>query len=181
MTGLKRAAWIARVIVGALVLAAAAGAQAPPAFEVASIKPSGDEGDQVNAGARISVTQVRFTRLSLKDLIAAAYRMRTSQVVGPDWIAQGRFDIAAKIPDGVSPALVPEMMQALLANRFQMKAHRETKEFPVYALVVGTARSSRNRRRIPMRPSRHRPASRWRPAEAGPAWRSTSAAARRTA
>jgi uncharacterized protein (TIGR03435 family) len=129
---------IARILVcGVFFAAAIAAAQTPPAFEVASIKPSDDQADQVQAGVRISGAQVRFTRLSLKDVIAAAYRTKTSQIVGPDWIGQMRFDIAAKIPEGTSASLVPEMLQALLGDRFQLKAHRDMKEFAVYALVVG--------------------------------------------
>ena len=47
-----------------------------------------------------------------------------------------RFDIAAKLPEGSEQTDVPEMMQSLLADRFQMKAHREMKELPVYSLEV---------------------------------------------
>src|SRR5215467_5517352 len=47
-----------------------------------------------------------------------------------------RFDVAATLPDGALPAQVPEMMQALLADRFQLGLHREQKEFPVYSLEV---------------------------------------------
>jgi uncharacterized protein (TIGR03435 family) len=48
-----------------------------------------------------------------------------------------RFDILAKMPEGASKEKVPEMLQALLADRFKMTVHRETKELPAYALVVG--------------------------------------------
>src|SRR5262249_37158039 len=80
--------------------------------------------------------QVRITYLSLKDYIGIAYRLRINQVVGPDWLASQRFDIAAKLPDNAARADVPEMLQTLLADRFQMKAHRDMKEFPVYILDV---------------------------------------------
>jgi uncharacterized protein (TIGR03435 family) len=111
--------------------------QAAPAFEVASIRPSGDQVTQVNVGVRVSDSQVRLTFLSLRDYVAMAYGVRPHQITGPDWLAQSRFDIAAKIPDGGTAAQMPEMLQALLADRFQAKVHREAKEFPVYALVVG--------------------------------------------
>jgi uncharacterized protein (TIGR03435 family) len=65
-----------------------------------------------------------------------AYRLKLYQVSGPDWIGQDRFDVIATLPDGVLPAQAPEMMQSLLEERFQMKTHREKKEFPVYALVI---------------------------------------------
>jgi uncharacterized protein (TIGR03435 family) len=58
------------------------------------------------------------------------------QIAGPDWLRSEIFEIHAKIPEGYSKDQVPEMLQALLADRFQLKAHRENKEQPVYALVV---------------------------------------------
>ena len=48
-----------------------------------------------------------------------------------------RFDISATLPAGSAPAQLPEMLQALLAERFQVKLHREKKEFPVYVLLPG--------------------------------------------
>jgi uncharacterized protein (TIGR03435 family) len=100
-----------------------------PEFEVASIKPSSEQTTQVNMGLRVSGSQVRISYMSLKDYIAIAYRVRADQVVGPDWIAQERFDIAAKIPDDAPAGQVAEMLQALLADRFGLKAHRERKSF----------------------------------------------------
>ena len=74
---------------------------------------------------------------SLADLIRIGFRVKPYQVQGPDWMAQQRFEIQAKIPDGVSQDLVPEMLQALLAERFKMTYHLDKKELPVYALMVG--------------------------------------------
>jgi len=108
----------------------------PPAFEVASIRSSADQPTQASIGVRISGSQVRISGLTLKDYVGMAYRLPTGQVTGPDWIAQERFDIAAKLSDGAASDQVPEMLQALLANRFQLQIHRESKEFPVYALSV---------------------------------------------
>lgn len=117
-------------------VAAAPGAQAP-AFEVASIRPSPEQAPaQGAAGVKITQRQARFSYLSLKDYIGIAHRVRLHQIVAPDWIASARFDIAATIPaDGNADAL-PEMLSALLAERFQLKTHRESREFPVYVLEV---------------------------------------------
>jgi uncharacterized protein (TIGR03435 family) len=52
-------------------------------------------------------------------------------------MASERFDINAKLPDGSSGDQIPQMIQALLTDRFGMKFHWEMKDFPVYALVVG--------------------------------------------
>ncbi len=65
-----------------------------------------------------------------------AYRVKDYQILAPDWLASEKFDIAAKLPEGGSRDQVPAMLQALLADRFQMKLHHDSKEFPVYGLVV---------------------------------------------
>jgi uncharacterized protein (TIGR03435 family) len=83
-------------------------------------------------------SQFRTSFLTLKDYIGMAYRLKLYQISGPDWIGSDRFDVAATLPDGSLPAQVPEMMQTLLEDRFQLKVHREKKEFPVYALEVLT-------------------------------------------
>jgi uncharacterized protein (TIGR03435 family) len=111
-------------------------AQASPSFEVASIRPASEQINQVNAGLRIAGSQVRVTAMSLKDYIGMAYGVRPQQIDGPDWLGQARFDLAATIPSGGSAEQFPEMMRTLLADRFQMKMHRESREFPVYALGV---------------------------------------------
>ena len=109
-----------------------------PEFEVASVKPAQQPGAnmQVNVGFHIDGAQVRLTFSSLRDLLSIAYRLRYYQVEGPDWIASERFDIAAKLPEGARREQVPEMLQALLADRFQLALHHGTKEAPVLALVV---------------------------------------------
>jgi len=124
-----------------LAVAASAFAQPPPRveFEVASIRPSSAPGDGrgATAGVHIDGAQVRYVLLSIKDYIGTAYKTRFAQIVAPDWIGSERFDIVATLPAGATQAQVPEMLQSLLAERFGLKVHRETREFPVYALVVG--------------------------------------------
>jgi len=121
-------------------LTVSAFAQAPPRpeFEVASIKPSAplDQG-KVNVGLHIDGAQVRCVALSLRDYLGIAYRIKATLITGPDWTASERFDISATLPAGSTTAQLPEMFQALLADRFQVKTHRDKKEFPVYALLVG--------------------------------------------
>lgn len=126
---------IALAVLGAAMVCAQ---NAPrPEFEVATIRPTGDVTQgQVSAGVRIDGAQVRWAGLTLKDYIGAAYRLRVYQITGPDSISSDRFDIAATLPPGTPPDQIPEMMQALLEERFQLKMHREKKEFPVYALEV---------------------------------------------
>lgn len=106
-------------------------------FDVASIHPSASAPrPTVGAGLRITGTQATFSTMSIKDLVGLAYGLPPSRIVGPDWLAQERFDVAATIPAGATRAQVPAMLQALLADRFQLRAHRETRDLPVYALTI---------------------------------------------
>ena len=128
-------------IVFALLLCSAAFAQQPPTkveFEVASIKPSAPQPlGRVMIRMNVDDGMLRYTNVALKDCIRTAYRVKDFQVQGPDWLGSARFDIDAKLPDGASKDQVPEMLQALLADRFKLTIHRENKEHPVYALVAG--------------------------------------------
>jgi uncharacterized protein (TIGR03435 family) len=112
-------------------------------FEVASIKPYKGPVTMISSntepGGRFVAQQQ-----SLRDLIGLAYKVRDSQIVGgPDWLGTARFDITAKA-DRELPAFDPgggtgpleQMLQALLADRFKLVAHRETRELPIFALVM---------------------------------------------
>jgi uncharacterized protein (TIGR03435 family) len=105
----------------------------PPAFEVASVKPAASTAGRIMVDAgRISCTSV-----NLKSVLMRAYDVKRYQIAGPSWLGSEGYDIIAKVPDGVPEEQIPAMLQALLAERFQMTVHRETREQPVYALVVG--------------------------------------------
>jgi uncharacterized protein (TIGR03435 family) len=117
-----------------------------PAFDVASVKTAVPPGREpmfcivpCTFGERLTVvgSRVDIRFMSLYQLIVTAYRIKPYQLTGPDWMRSQRFDIAAKIPDGVFKDRVPEMLQALLAERFKLSIHRNNKEQPVLALVVG--------------------------------------------
>ena len=106
-------------------------------FEVAAIKPSAQTAQtQTSAGMHIDGSMVRYSALSLKLYLGMAYRLKNYQISAPDWMASERWDITAKLPDGSDTKQIPEMLQTLLRDRFQMKMHRETKELPVYGLIV---------------------------------------------
>lgn len=105
-----------------------------PTFEAASVKPntSGSGSSSTNG----SSGQIVFTNVSLSRLIQRAYGVKPYQFAGPDWLDSVRFDIAAKYPAGASKDQRPLMLQTLLADRFHLAIHRESKEMPAYALVV---------------------------------------------
>ena len=118
----------------------------PSSFEVASVKTAGEPARDLmfcigpcTFGERLNVvgSRVDIRFMSLYNLVVTAYRIKPHQLSGPDWMRSQRFDIAAKIPDGVSKDQVPEMLQALLAERFKLSIHRDSKDQAVFALVVG--------------------------------------------
>jgi uncharacterized protein (TIGR03435 family) len=116
-------------------LAAFGQTEPPPAFEVASVKPNtSGSGSSRTSG---TTGQLTITNRSLKELIKMAYSVQDFQLSAPDWLGSAKFDIVAKIPAGAQNNQLPAMMQALLAERFHLAVHRESKEMPAYALVVG--------------------------------------------
>jgi uncharacterized protein (TIGR03435 family) len=126
--------------------APAASSATGPVFEVATIRPAASiqniiqqlqAGKAPPIGMVIDGTRLYMGFQSLADLIRIAYRLKAYQIQGPDWMSQQRFEIQAKIPEGVPEDKVPEMLQALLAERFKLAIHHDQKELPVYALIVG--------------------------------------------
>ena len=106
-------------------------------FEVASIKPSPPDGQSGMGISGPAPEQFRTVNAPLERIILYAFGRRDYQLVGaPDWIRSERFDITAKYPANHSPAQVPAMVRALLEDRFKLKTHAETREGPVYALVL---------------------------------------------
>lgn len=106
-------------------------------FEVASIRPSKPpSGGRMRIGMNVDGAMLRYSNANLKDCIRTAFRVKEFQVQGPEWLSAARFDIVAKLPDGSSKEQVPEMLQSLLAERFKLALHRDTKEHAVYALVA---------------------------------------------
>jgi uncharacterized protein (TIGR03435 family) len=120
-----------------IVFSACAVSAQTPAFEVASIKQAAPmSGGKMMMGFGGDEGRINYTNVSLKDVVARAYRMKPYQVSGPSWLESERYNITAKIPEGARDQ-TPEMLQNLLAERFHMTAHKESKELPIYALIVG--------------------------------------------
>jgi len=120
------------------VFSAAAAWPQAPAFEVASIKPAAPmEQGKMRIGFGGDAGRINYTNVTLKDVIARAYGVKPFQVSGPSWMESDRYDITAKIPDGVPGSKVPEMLQSLLIERFKMTVRKENKEQSIYALVIG--------------------------------------------
>jgi uncharacterized protein (TIGR03435 family) len=124
-------------------------APAPQTFDVASIHINNTETDgHHHIISDPGESHFRTVNLALRDLIQFAYGVPDSQILeGPAWLDSIMFDIDAKSDPAVDAelrALPTEqarhqkqlMVQALLANRFELKVHQETRQLPVYALVV---------------------------------------------
>jgi uncharacterized protein (TIGR03435 family) len=122
-------------------------------FDVASVKPNTSDPDP--ASARFTVLaggRLVITGIPLREIIRVAYQVPEYQLIGgPDWIGESRFDIVAKaegmpvlrFPPGLDAPGHPvyPMLRGLLADRFKLGVHHETRTLPMYALVL--ARSDR--------------------------------------
>jgi uncharacterized protein (TIGR03435 family) len=105
-------------------------------FDVTTVKmnPSGDDRWRLGPPGNGSVSIVN---LQLHRIIASSFRVQDSMVFGPGWLNDTRYDIVGKGPDpNASNPEVWEMMRSLLAERFKLKYHVESREFPIYALTV---------------------------------------------
>jgi uncharacterized protein (TIGR03435 family) len=116
-----------------------AAVKSPPKFEVATIKPGHNDGHGPS-GIRPAPGGERYiaTNITLKALITVAYRLRPDQVIGgPGWMDTDVYDMNAKAEQPSSLEELHLMLRDLLADRFKLRFHRDTKEMPIYALTVG--------------------------------------------
>jgi uncharacterized protein (TIGR03435 family) len=111
---------------------------ANPEFEVATIKPS----DPNRPGKLFTVRgqNVVTINTTMSDIITMAYDLHPKQIVGgPAWLESDKYDLTGKpdVPGQPNVAQMKVMFQKLLADRLQLKFHREKRELNVYALTVG--------------------------------------------
>ena len=139
---------LARLLVAGLVLAAGSTVftQTPPSltFEVASINPVPPiTAAQIQSGnARMGMTvndaRVDIGYMSVANLLPIAFAVKPYQIAGlAPGVNDQRFDIRATLPKGATREQVPEMLRAMLTERFGLVVHREKREMPVYGLTVG--------------------------------------------
>jgi uncharacterized protein (TIGR03435 family) len=109
-----------------------------PAFDVASVRQSQHAvGPDYNNQITYSPTGITARNVTLKRLIAEAYRLQMNQIFGPGWIDRNEYDIEAKTDDAASREQMAPMLQSLLAERFNLRKHSEMREMRVYELVIG--------------------------------------------
>ena len=134
---------LALAAAGAAVLAqtAPAGPAAPQSFEVASVKSSNPNPTGPLGGTPMvlpALGRLTAQNVTLRMLVMTAYNRQPFQIVGgPSWQNSNKFDITAKAEDGsASLDQMRIMLRGLLEDRFRLKAHVETREVPIYTLVL---------------------------------------------
>jgi uncharacterized protein (TIGR03435 family) len=109
------------------------------AFEAASVKPAKSASGRftMNGGPGTGDPgRISYTNIMLRRILLSAYDVRNYQVSGPEWLDSLRFDIVATVPDGATKEQFQSMLRNLLATRFKVTVHRESKELPIYALLM---------------------------------------------
>jgi uncharacterized protein (TIGR03435 family) len=111
--------------------------QTPPAFEVASIKPSAAEPGSAS-GIRSDVGRISARNMTVRGCVKSAYGLPEAQILGgPKWVDEERYDIDAKADSRAGDGELMIMLRQLLTERFQLVVHRDTKPLNGYGLVVG--------------------------------------------
>jgi uncharacterized protein (TIGR03435 family) len=130
-----------------LTTASAQSAGGRLAFEVATIKPATQADLQGFYGNLFPMTmrggpgtaspgQISFRNASFRSILMSAYSLKQYQISGPEWIKNMGFDILAKLPPGATKEQLKPMLQTLLAERFHLTVHRETRDLPVFTLAI---------------------------------------------
>src|SRR5471032_2022848 len=133
------------VITACLAGAVAVVAAQAPEFEVSTVKAN-KSGDGNGMLRQMPGGRMTATNMPLRPMITFAYQVAQYQLIGgPGWLATDRYDVVAKMDGNPTSAFVPGSsapnpmqlaLQRLLEDRFKLKAHRETREMDIYALVM---------------------------------------------
>jgi uncharacterized protein (TIGR03435 family) len=136
-----------RFVAFSLLLSCAAWAQTQPlAFEAASVRPTGPNPTvpipqlflMRGGPGTPDPGQINYTNVPMRQLLIRAYGLKPYQVAGLPWMDKDneRFDIVAKVPADTTADQFNVMLQNLLAERFNMVVHHETRDLPGYELTV---------------------------------------------
>lgn len=112
-------------------------------FEVASVKAMAQDANVSGSGSTgmappidPHATRITFTNVSLIGVLCRAYDLMPLNIHAPEWMSDQRYSIVAQAPLNAAKGHIAEMLQSLLADRFQMKLHWDTKEESGYSLTV---------------------------------------------
>ncbi|HEY3740800.1 MAG TPA: TIGR03435 family protein [Bryobacteraceae bacterium] len=125
----------------AALMAAAVGGQSGErlTFKEQSVKPGNPFGQSSSLGPMPGREGYEATNVSLKMMISVMYRVSVRRIAGPQWIDTARFDVRAKAAKPSSIEELRMMFQNLISDEFKLHFHKESREGPVYALVVDEA------------------------------------------
>jgi len=119
------------LLFAATLLPAQTASEARPVFEVASIKRSAPPGFAKGA------PETNMGNVSLSEMILEAYGIKEYQLSGPPSLKTDRYDVVAKAADPTTGQRIRLMLQGLLAERFKLEIHGETRDLTVMAMVAG--------------------------------------------
>lgn len=131
------------LLIAAIGLSSALAGQTPAPdnyqFEVASVALVTDAqtGLEMSGGPGTSDPgKIRFTGISMSLLLARAYGVSEEMISGPNWLGTSKYAIVANVPIGATKEQVKLMLQNLLAERFHLACHQETRGAGVYELAA---------------------------------------------
>ena len=134
---------MSRVIVATFCLALTAGlafGQTPdplPKFEAADVHVSAKTQNPFPRTSPVRAGRYEIKTASMADLVRIAYGFDLDKIVGgPSWLELDRFDVIAKVPADSTPEANKQMLQSLLAERFKLVTHKETRPLPTFSLVA---------------------------------------------
>ena len=111
-------------------------AQAPPAFDVVTVKPNRDDGAAPRIGNE-GGGRWQMIKLPIRALLLSAYPADTSEIVGmPRWVESETYDVVGKAPENTTREQQEAMLRTLLADRFEFKGRLDKLERPIYSLVL---------------------------------------------
>ena len=109
-----------------------------PTFIVADVHASARSTNPFVSGGVLRSGRYELRKATMVDLITRAYDVDAAKVLGgPSWLETDRFDVIATAPPATPPETIRLMLQALLAERFKLAIHKDSKSLPTFALTVG--------------------------------------------
>jgi uncharacterized protein (TIGR03435 family) len=109
---------------------------APRAFDVAAVRRDNSASTSSDTAWSDKAGTLNFVNVTLRNCVQLAYDVKPSQLETPDWMDSARYDITAKAAGPASDSEIRVMLQTLLARRFGMSLHRETRTMSAYTLTV---------------------------------------------
>lgn len=140
-----------RILMVAAAVAVCVSVAGAAEFEAASLRSSTAGGGR--GAMKMDSTRLTYTNVSVRECIMSAWNVKDYQIDGPDWLRNDRYDLAATADAPAEEDALKGMLQALLLERFHMQVHLETRELPVYAMVVSKGGAKLKDAAAPGRPA----------------------------